>query len=112
MPTSSRRRRSRRIAPRWLALGLLALVAFLYWRPVSNYVETHTMVEQRRAEVRSLRAQNRTLERRLAASSSRAALAREARRLGYIEPGQHLYIVTGIPGWKAARGATLDRGGR
>jgi cell division protein FtsB len=102
----------RRIGLRWLALGLVALVAFLYWRPVNNYVETRRTLDQRRAQVRSLRAQKQALERRLEASTSPAALAREARRLGFVEPGQHLYIVKGIDGWERDRRGTLADGGR
>lgn len=105
-------RRAPRIPLRWLALGLLVLAAYFYWRPVANYVETHRMVEERRAQVQSLRAQKAELERRLAVSRSPEALAREARRLGFVKPGQHLYIVKGIRRWAREHGATLDRGGR
>jgi hypothetical protein len=38
----------------------------------------------------------------LRASTSIAALAREARRLGYVRPGEHLFIVKGIAAWKKA----------
>jgi hypothetical protein len=51
------------------------------------------------------------LERRLAASTSTEALAREARRLGFVKPGQHLYIVKGIPAWLRAHEASLRDGG-
>jgi cell division protein FtsB len=102
----------RRIPRRWIALALLALVAFLYWRPVSSYVNTRRSLTERRAEVRSLRAQNVALERRLTASESTAALERQARSLGLVKPGQHLYIVKGIPGWLRTHRATLGGGGR
>ena len=92
---------------RWLVLGAVVLVAFLYWRPISRYVETRSTLAQRRAEVRQLRRERAALERRLAASASMEALAREARRLGFVKPGQHLYIVKGIPAWLRTHGASV-----
>jgi len=45
---------------------------------------------------------------------SEAAVAREARRIGYVKPGEQLFIVKGIAAWRAAKrtGATIARGGR
>jgi hypothetical protein len=37
------------------------------------------------------------------ASATTDSLAREARRLGYIRPGEHLFIVKGIQAWKKAQ---------
>jgi hypothetical protein len=59
-----------------------------------------------------LRARKRELERRLDASRSPQALAREARRLGLVKEGEQLFIVKGVDAWKRARGATIDRGDR
>jgi hypothetical protein len=33
---------------------------------------------------------------------SDAALAREARRIGYVKPGERLFIVKGISSWQRA----------
>ena len=96
---------------RWLAVGAVVLVAFLYWRPIAKYVETRSTLSQRRAEVRQLRRQKAALERRLATSTSMDALAREARRLGFVKPGQHLYIVKGIPAWLRARSGSVRSDG-
>jgi hypothetical protein len=103
-------RSSRRSAPaprsilrrRWLALAVLAFVGFLYYQPLRTYLETHGELARRSDEVRALEAQRRTLERRLAARTSDAALLREARRLAYVKPGERLYIVKGIPAWRRA----------
>jgi cell division protein FtsB len=92
---------------RWLAVGAVVLVAFLYWRPIARYVDARSSLAERRAEVRALRREKAALVRRLAVSTSTDALAREARRLGFVEPGQHLYIVKGIPGWLRAHAASL-----
>ena len=87
---------------RWLAVAAVALIAFLYYRPVRTYLDTRGRLDERRAEVRGLRAQKRALERQLTASQSATALEREARRLGYVKPGEHLYIVKGIAQWQRA----------
>ena len=100
MPTRRGRRPPRRnIVLRWLAVGALALAAFLYYRPLRTYLSTRQELSQRRSEVRQLAAEKAALEARLAASTSVAALAREARRLGLVRPGEHLYIVKGIQRW-------------
>jgi cell division protein FtsB len=102
-----RRRRPPRSALllRWLAVGVLVVSAFLYYRPLRSYVETRQSLERRAAEVAALRAQNRELQRRVAFSKSEAALALEARRLGYIKPGERLFIVKGIEAWRKANRA-------
>ncbi len=108
-------RRTRRRAPRslgrWLAAAALALTAFLYWKPIHAYLHTRAEVSRRQAEVRSLAAQRRTLLRRLAASTSPGALEREARQLGFVRAGEHLYIVKGIPAWRKRHWATIGRHG-
>jgi cell division protein FtsB len=98
------RRRLLREQPlrRWLALGVLAFVGFLYYQPLRTYVETRQALGERSAEVRALAAQRDALEQRLAARTSNAALLREARRLGYVKPGERLFIVKGIRAWRRA----------
>jgi cell division protein FtsB len=109
--TKKKRRRSRVRLNRWLALGALVLVALLYAKPVRSYLSARHEVAQRQAEVRSLAAQKRVLLGRLAFSTSTDALAREARRLGFVRPGEHLFIVKGIPAWRQRHRATIGRHG-
>jgi cell division protein FtsB len=97
---AKRQRQRRRRLNRWLALAALALVAFLYAKPVRSYLAARDQVARQQAEVRALAAQKRALLGRLAFSTSTDALAREARRLGFVRPGEHLYIVKGIPAWR------------
>jgi len=104
-----KKRRSRRLT-RPLAVAAVLLMGFLYWKPIHSYLHSRSEVAQRRAEVRSLAAQQRALRRRLAASTSTEALAHEARRLGFVRAGEHLFIVKGIPAWRRAR-ATIGRNG-
>jgi cell division protein FtsB len=102
------------LALRWLAVGALVLVGLLYYRPVRTYLERHQAVAQRQAEVSELRARHAALEQRFRYVASADAVAREARRLGYVKPGERLFIVKGIPAWQALRerGATIARSGR
>src|SRR5712691_10498319 len=109
MARSPRRRRASRSAllRRWLAVGALLLVGLLYYRPLRSWVETHGALQARQAEVARLAAQRHALQERLRYSTSEAALARAARRLGYVRPGEHLYIVKGIEAWRQRRAASL-----
>jgi cell division protein FtsB len=95
------------LALRWAAVGALALVSLLYVHPLRAYLETRHALDERRAEVRALEAQKHELEHRLAVSASLTALEREARRLGYVRPGEHLYIVKGIGEWRRRLRASL-----
>jgi len=96
---------------RWLAVAVIGLVAFLYYRPLTSYFERRGDVARAQAELRTLEAQQARLERRLLAQTSDATLMREARRLGYVEPGERLFIVKGIPEWRASRKAATSIGG-
>ena len=88
---------------RWLAVAVVGLVAFLYYRPLTSYFHARNDLARAESELRTLEAQQAQLERRLAAQTSTQALVREARRLGYVKPGERLFIVKGIPEWRAAR---------
>ena len=92
----------RRLRLVWL-LALLGVAVYLYYRPLSSYVQTRHDLTAERAEVQSLRAQKLRLEQRLQASTSLEATRREARRIGYVRPGEHLFIIKGIPEWLKAR---------
>lgn len=100
------KKRTRRRLPRgrfllrWLAVAIVGFVAFLYSQPLRSYLSTRDAVASRAEEVRLLRAQKLRLERRLADSDTPEALTREARRLGYVKPGERLFIVKGINAWR------------
>jgi len=106
----ARTRAHRLRAGRLLVLGVLVLVAFLYYRPLTSYLETRRDMNRRHAEVVALRAERARLERRLATSTSVSSLRREARRIGYVRPGERLFIVKGIPEWRRARVAKRNGG--
>jgi cell division protein FtsB len=86
----------------WLVLAGIGVMAFLYYKPFRTYMNTRSAVSERRVEVARLKQEARMLERRLARSSSAAALERQARDLGYVRPGEHLFIVKGITAWRRA----------
>jgi cell division protein FtsB len=119
-PASSSRRRMRglRSPRRWLAALVLVGVGVLYYRPLVAYLDARHAVARRTAEVAQLQAEKRTLERRLRAETTSKALEREARRLGYVRPGERLFIVKGVARWRRERArersraaATLGRDG-
>jgi cell division protein FtsB len=85
---------------RLLAVGGLALIAFLYWKPVRTYEHTRTVLHRRQAEVAQLREQQQQLQHRLASVGTGAGLIREARRLDLVKPGEQLFIVRGIAAWR------------
>jgi cell division protein FtsB len=79
---------------------VLGVVGFLYVRPIASYLETRNQLDQRRAEVAALRAERARVSARLARATSLDELARAARRIGYVRPGEHLFIVKGTTEWK------------
>ncbi len=100
----STRRSSRllsgRILLRWLGVGVVLFIAFLYSQPLRSYLSTRDALTSRAQEVRALRAEKQWLERKLAEADTPEALTREARRLGYVKPGEQLFIVKGIAAWR------------
>ena len=88
------------IARRWFALGALVLVGLLYYRPLHDYFDARSQQAAQLTAVQKLERKRAALEKRLRHASSDAALAAEARTLGYVLPGEHLFIVKDIPQWR------------
>ena len=110
-PTRRKRRpvaRSR-VAMRWLAAAAVVLLALLYYRPLRTYLHARATLARRTSEIRSLRMEQGSLERRLDQSASGSDLVLQARRLGLVRPGEHLFIVTGLDAWQRAQRATIAR---
>jgi cell division protein FtsB len=97
---TSRRPPLATLARRWLAVALVVVIGYAYYHPLKSWLETRHELSSRRAEVGQLLTQKRALKDRLEFSASSDALAREARRLGFIRPGEHLFIVKDIPQWR------------
>jgi hypothetical protein len=114
VPKNKGRRPARgTVVRRWLAVGALVLVALLYYRPIKAYVDARGELGKRHAIVNKLQVDKTRLEHRLGSSTSLDTLAREARRLGYVRPGEHLFIVKGIEQWrKRVRASMMAHRGR
>ncbi len=110
--------RGARIRPgvgrRWLVAAVLLLIAFLYSQPFRTYLRTRDALARRTAEVSVLETQRRTLEGRLSHSLAGPGLLRQARRIGFVRPGERLFIVKGIERWRREQGpsrATIRKDG-
>jgi hypothetical protein len=86
---------------------LVAIAIYLYYRPLASFFETRRDLAESRAEVEVLRAAKDRLEQRFAFSTSVEATRREARRIGYVRPGEQLFIVKGIPAWQRAHARSV-----
>ena len=88
---------------RWCIAGVAVFVAFLYYQPLSSYLETRSALNERAAEVQRLREERTRLQARLADSETVTALAREARRMRLVRPGERIFIVKGVAEWRRAQ---------
>jgi cell division protein FtsB len=99
--------RRRRLRLGWILLPF-AVAVYLYYQPLASYLDTRSELADLRAEVETLRVARSSLELRLANATSTDATRREARRMGYVLPGERLFVVKGIPDWRRARSASRD----
>jgi hypothetical protein len=98
-----RRRLGGPVARRWFAVGALLLVGLLYYRPLHDFVDARSQRAVRVAAVRQLQTEHTKLQQQLRRASSLSVLVQEARALGYIRAGEHLFIVKDIPQWRRAQ---------
>ena len=96
---------------RWVGLAAIVLVGLLYVHPLRSYLQAIHVLACRRADVQALKAERRDRQQRLAEGSTGQALTEQARRLGFVRPGEKLYIVKGISAWVHDK-TTIDHGGR
>ena len=108
MPRSARSRPvTRRRSRFWIvALAGACLIAYLYYRPVKAYISASHELSARKAEVRSLAREKSQLAERIAHSGTGQAMLEEARRLGYVRPGEQLFVVRGVKEWLRAHAKT------
>ena len=91
-----RRRPSRSsLALRWLAVVVLAAIAVAYVHPIRSYMDARGQVERRKADIAALEREQERLERRIDVAETDEFVAREARKLGLVRPGERLFIVNG-----------------
>ena len=91
------------IVLRWCIVGVALFVAFLYYQPLASYLQTRSALNERTAEVERLRDERARLRARLADSETVTALAREARRMRLVKPGERIFIVKGVAEWRRAQ---------
>ena len=84
---------------------MLLIVAIGYVQPLRAYRDASATVTARQAEVDQLAGANVRLEQRIAETETPEFVAREARKLTLVQPGEQLYIITGIEEWKQERRA-------
>jgi hypothetical protein len=105
-PPRRRRKARRRSLPRpnarVFAVGIFLLVGLLYYRPLSTYFNTRAEVGRRAAEVQRLRDQRDALRAGFTHTAQTLTIAREARQLSYVRPGERLYVISGIAAWRRA----------
>ena len=89
---------------RGAAAAVLVLVGLLYYRPLHDFFSSRAQRADRLAQVAKLEHQRAVLERKLRDASSQAALTAEARLLGYIRPGDQVFLVKNIPQWRRQNG--------
>jgi len=107
MASAKSRRRARfHIGRRWFAVAVLVLVGLLYYRPLHDYFASRAQRAQRLAEVAKLEREHGLLERKLRQASSSTALTAQERLLGYVRPGEHLFIVKDIGQWRRRQNAS------
>ena len=104
-PITARARRSavRLDAIRWDRVGRVALLCvlaglvFLYIKPATSYFAARSQAKTEQANVRALQHERAALLARRRALTRPAVLESEARRLGYVKPGERAYIVRDLP---------------
>jgi cell division protein FtsB len=75
---------------------VLFLVLVSYLNPLVNLLQAWQGSKSSDAQLAQLKREKVDLTERLREVSSPAALEREARRLGMVQPGEHAYIVHGL----------------
>lgn len=85
-----------RVARVALLVVLVGLV-FLYLGPARSYLAARGQAAQKRSEVVSLEREHARLVAQVRALRRPDALELEARRLGYVRPGERPYIVEDLP---------------
>ena len=100
---ASARHASRLPAIRWDRVGRCALLAvfagivLLYLGPARSLLAAWGQSKARSGEVRALQREHDHLEARKRALEKPGVMEQEARRLGYVKPGERAYVIRGLP---------------
>ena len=92
----ARRRPSRsKLALRWVGAAILVAIALSYIHPLTSYRHAQQEVRDRQAAIAALERDNADLTKKLMDAGKSEYVVREARRLGLVREGEHLFIVKG-----------------
>ena len=104
MPAAHARRAPPQVhAIRWdrvgriVLLGVLFGLLVLYVGPARSYVQALGQAKARQAEVGALQREHDRLEARKRALNRPGVIEAEARRLGYVKPGERPYVIEDLP---------------
>lgn len=78
-------------------LVVFAVVAILYVRQGLALLSTHSQAQQQRAIVQRVARANARLAAEQRSLNDPATIERDARALGMVRPGEHPYVITGLP---------------
>ncbi len=78
-------------------LVVLAVVAGLYVRQGLSLLSTRSQAQQQEQIVSRLEHQNARLSAEQRSLNNPSTIERDARALGMVRPGEHPYVVTGLP---------------
>jgi cell division protein FtsL len=93
----ARRRPSRsKLALRWIGAAVLVVIAVSYIHPLTSYRHAQQEVRDRQAAITALERDNTELTKKLMDAGKSDYVIREARRLGLVREGEHLFIVKGV----------------
>jgi cell division protein FtsL len=93
----ARRRPSRsQLALRWVGAAILVAIALSYIHPLTSYRHAQQEVAERQASISTLERENGELTKKLLDAGKSEFVVREARRLGLVREGEHLFIVNGV----------------
>jgi hypothetical protein len=81
---------------RWLGVVVVLGVAFAYIQPIRSFFQAKQDVAHEKAVRTALLHQQASLRHRLDLVESDDFIAREARRIGLVRPGERLFIVKGV----------------
>ena len=93
----ARRRPSRsKLAVRWIGAAILVAIVLSYIHPLTSYRHARQEVRDRQAAIDQLERSNAALTKKLMDAGQNEYVIREARRLGLVREGEHLFIVKGV----------------
>lgn len=76
---------------------MLAVVVGLYAQHALSYLSARAQAQQQLAVVQGLVRENAALEKQQRQLGDPATIARDARALGMVLPGERPYVLTGLP---------------